>query len=74
MLKAGFGEDFLRSKPVFVFEQESEVSGERKFDVYYPQTPDLFHRYVVSLNNEIRVITMMRVSKAFQRWVAGQRA
>jgi len=63
--------DLREGRPVLVFEQESEVAGERKFDVYYLQKPGYFHRYVISLNNELRVITVMRTSKDLQKRVAG---
>lgn len=56
---------------VKVVEQKAEKTGERKFDVYFLQKPGLFHRYVVCLNNLIRVITLMRVSRTLQKIVSG---
>ena len=66
-----FEADLFDSFPLAVFEQESEFEGERKFDVYYPQKAGYFHRYVITLNSELRVITLMRVSKELQDFVAG---
>jgi len=64
---AVFENDLKNEKPVVVLEQESEIAGERKFDVYYLQRGDLFHRYVFSVNDEIRLITLMRTSKSIQK-------
>lgn len=64
---AVFENDLKNEKPVLVLEQESEQAGERKFDVYYLQRADLFHRYVFSINDEIRLITLMRTSKSIQK-------
>jgi hypothetical protein len=62
--------DLLNSVPAVVIEQESEVKGERKFNVYYFQREGLFHRYVVCINSQIRVITMLRSSKKLQGLLA----
>ncbi len=61
-----FENDIYKSEPAVVIEKESETAGFRKFDLYYHQTQDYFHRYVVVLNDYIRLITLMRVSKAKQ--------
>lgn len=70
---SAFLQDLKEQEPLLVFEQESEVSGERKFNLYYLQRPGLFHRYVVSLNNQLRIITLMRTSKDIQKFVAGDK-
>ncbi len=62
-------EEILTKEPQNIEEQKSPVEGERQFSVYYKQNGDKYHRYVVALNNVIRVITMMRISKDLQsRW------
>ncbi len=62
-------EEVLLKEPEIVEEQKSNVGGERQFDVYYKQDNDKYHRYVLALNNAIRVITMMRISRNLQsRW------
>ncbi len=67
---AVFEEDLARNEPVLVLEEECETAGERKFDVYYRQAAGLFHRYVICLNNKIRLITLLRTSKDVQKKVA----
>ena len=64
---AVFENDLQNERPVLVLEQESENAGERKFDAYFLQKGDLFHRYVFSMNDEIRLITLMRTSKSVQK-------
>ncbi|OIO25250.1 hypothetical protein AUJ14_04505 [Candidatus Micrarchaeota archaeon CG1_02_55_22] len=66
-------QDLSAGRPVAAFEQESDSPSERKFSAYYLQRPGLFHRYVVTLNNVLRVITVMRTSKELQRIVAGDK-
>ena len=62
-------EEILTKEPEIIAEQKSNVSDERQFNMYYKQDDDKFHRYVVALNNSIRVITMMRISRNLQsRW------
>ncbi len=61
--------EILTKEPDSVEEQKAQLEGERHFNVYYKQDSDKYHRYVVALNNVIRVITMMRISKKLQsRW------
>ncbi len=62
-----FEKDLKGSSPVAIKEQESESTGERKFDLYYLQSGDYFHRYVIVINSEIRLITLMRVSREIQK-------
>lgn len=53
--------------PFFVEEQASEIQGERVFDVYFLQKDEKYHRYVIVINEVLRVITMMRISRDLQR-------
>ncbi|HII38978.1 TPA: hypothetical protein HA318_03165 [Candidatus Micrarchaeota archaeon] len=64
--------DLLHEQPVLVVEQSCETQNERKFDVYYPQSGVYFHRFVIVLNSELRVITVMRTSKDYQKRLAGE--
>lgn len=63
-------DDMLNRTPVMVLEQESGKEGERMFDLYYVQSPGVFHRYVACLNDEIRIITVLRTTKDIQKKVA----
>jgi len=65
-----FENDLESGIPVAVFEQESEANHERKFDIYYRQAGDLFHRYILCTNESIRLITLMRTSKSRQKEVS----
>jgi hypothetical protein len=65
-----FENDLEGEVPVAVFEQEPEANHERKFDIYYRQAGDLFHRYILCTNESIRLITLMRTSKSRQKEVS----
>ena len=55
--------------PIHVEEQACDAQGERLFDAYYFQKDEKFHRYVIVINEVIRVVTMMRISRDLQkRW------
>jgi len=56
----------LKGEPVAVVEKQADRKDERMFDLYYHQRGDYFHRYVVVLNDCLRLITLMRVSKSKQ--------
>jgi len=62
-------EEIQTKEPEIVQEQRSTIEGERQFNIYYRQDDDKYHRYIVALNNAIRIITMMRVSRNLQsKW------
>lgn len=65
--------DLLSGRPLIAFEQESESKNERKFNVYYKQSAGYSHRYVIALNGEVRVITVMRISRDMQKLMAGDK-
>jgi hypothetical protein len=65
-------QDIFEKTPLIVLEQDSERKEERKFNVYYPQDAGLFHRYVVAINSELRVITVIRTSKELQKKTMGE--
>ena len=72
--KSAFEDDIKNQRPAIIIEQESEVACERKFDVYYLQAGRTFHRYVIALNNMMRVITLLRTNKDVQRKIADGKA
>lgn len=72
--ESAFEDDIKNQRPAIVIEQESEVVCERKFDVYYLQEGRTFHRYVIALNNLMRVITLLRTNKDIQRRIADGKA
>lgn len=72
LLIDSFKRDIESATPSLIFEQEHEGEEERKFDVYYRQTDDYYHRYIAVLNDCIRLISLMRVSKDVQRKMMGK--
>ncbi len=65
--------DIYSGKPLKILEQKCETPGERKFNLYYLQLPGYYHRYVIVLNDEMRIITVIRTSKDLQKIVAGEK-
>jgi len=55
--------DLLTGEMKSVEEQASEIAGERVFDIHVIGTDGQPMRYVLAINNLIRVITLMKVSR-----------
>ena len=63
----------LAKLPLIVIEKEAEGKGERMFDLYYMQRGEYFHKYVIVLNDYLKLITLMRISKVKQSMMHGKR-
>ena len=58
----------MKESPSIVIEQDSESPDERKFKLYYKSSKEGgFIAYIVSINEDITVITVYRTSKALQK-------
>ena len=64
------GKDLLDNTPVRAVEQKSEYLNERKFDVYYKQIEGVYRRYILAINDQIRLITLMRITSNIQGLIA----
>jgi hypothetical protein len=61
-----FSKDIQR-RPDMVVEQDSEISGQRKFKAYYRSSGKGFMTYVLTINSAIRLITIYRTSRNLQK-------
>lgn len=68
-----FKRDLESGSLILAIEEEAQGEHERKFDVYYRQDGDYCHRYIMVLNDCLRLITLMRVSKGKQLDLLGKR-
>ncbi len=60
-------EEDIRIMPAYVFEEHSEFQDERKFRLYYEIRKGIYRTYVVCINSQIRLITLLRVKKDLQK-------
>ena len=60
-------ENDIKKKPDIIVEQDSEISDERKFKLYYRFERGGFLTYILAMDGEIRVITVYRTSKTLQK-------
>lgn len=68
-----FKRDLDEGELLLAIEEEAEFGHERKFDVYYRQDGDYCHRYIIVLNDCLRLVTLMRVSRGKQLDLIGKR-
>ncbi len=63
-------QDLFGNTPAVVEEEGASSSRERIFRVYYKQTADLYHTYIVAINSCITLITGWRTNKTRQKSLA----
>jgi hypothetical protein len=64
-----FEKDFQEEEPYCVVEQTSETVAERKFKLYYRSHEGGFVVYIISMDGQIRLITVYRTTKSIQEKV-----
>ena len=62
-----FESDLAGSIPHIIVEQYSENPAEQKFKLYYRYPEGGFVAYVISMDGEIRLITVYKVSRSLQK-------
>ncbi|OGJ49878.1 hypothetical protein A2335_01000 [Candidatus Peregrinibacteria bacterium RIFOXYB2_FULL_32_7] len=62
-----FEKDLYENVPHLVVEQPSESPGDRKFKIYYRSPERGFDTYVLSIDGQIRLITIYKTSKTLQK-------
>ncbi|MFH1751098.1 MAG: DUF4258 domain-containing protein [Candidatus Micrarchaeota archaeon] len=66
-------DDLLSNSPTLVIEEDSDDPHKRKFSVYYLQFTGTYKKYIILINDEIRIITAMRTNKNLQSLMAGDK-
>ena len=56
-------------KLVYAKEQESKKSGEEKYDCYFAYSKHLYHRYVLTINRKVIIVTIIKINRDWQKAV-----
>jgi len=56
-------------KLVFAREQEARESDERKFDCYFAYSKYLCHRYILTINRKIIIVTIIKINRDWQKTI-----
>ena len=54
-------------KLVYVKRQEAKRKGEEKYDCYFAYSKSLYHRYVLTINGKILIVTIIKINRDWQR-------
>lgn len=54
-------------KLVYIKEQEAQKQGEKKFDCYFSYSKNLYHRYVLTTNGKVLIVTIIKINRDWQR-------
>ena len=57
-------------KLVYVKEQESEREDEKKYDCYFAYSRHLYHRYVLTINRKIIIVTIIKINRDWQKAIS----
>lgn len=62
-----FMEEINKSIPTLSIEQDYDNPSIRKFRLYFLQTKNYYHTYIITINSEIRLLSAWRPSKIKQK-------
>ena len=54
-------------KLVYVKQQESEKSNKEKYDCYFAYSKHLYHRYILTVNRKIIIVTIIKIDRDWQK-------
>jgi hypothetical protein len=61
-------ENLLNSERLVYFkEQDSQRKHEKKYDCYFAYTKNLYHRYILTLNGKILIVTVIKINRDWQK-------
>jgi hypothetical protein len=52
---------------VYFKEQEAKYEGEAKYDCYFAYSKHLYHRYAVTLNGKVIIVTIIKINRDWQK-------
>ncbi|MBU2616912.1 MAG: hypothetical protein KKB79_02960 [Nanoarchaeota archaeon] len=52
---------------VYAREQDAGKSGKEKHDCYFSQSKNVYHRYILTLNSKIIIVTIIRINRDWQK-------
>lgn len=54
-------------KLVYAKKQESKKSDEEKYDCYFAYSKHLYHRYILTVNRKIIIVTIIKINRDWQK-------
>ena len=54
-------------KLVYAKKQESKYKGEDKYDCYFAYSKHLYHRYALTINAKIIIVTIIKINRDWQK-------
>ena len=54
-------------KLVYVKEQEAMKKGEEKYDCYFAYSKTLCHRYILTINRKVIIVTIIKINRDWQK-------
>jgi len=54
-------------KLVYAKEQEAKYDDEEKYDCYFAYSKHLYHRYVLTINTKIIIVTIIKINRDWQK-------
>ncbi|MEM4331038.1 MAG: hypothetical protein QW273_03465, partial [Candidatus Pacearchaeota archaeon] len=55
------------SRLVYARQQESKKENEEKYDCYFAYSKHFYHRYVLTLNRKIIIVTVIKINRDWQK-------
>jgi len=55
------------TKLVHVKEQDAKYKGEEKYDCYFAYSKHLYHRYALTINAKIIIVTIIKINRDWQK-------
>lgn len=59
-------------KLVYAREQKSEKRDAEKYDCYFAYSKYLYHRYILTVNRKVIIVTIIKVNRDWQRVIEGR--
>ena len=56
-------------KLVYAEEQSHEKQGGKKYNCYFAYSNNLYHRYILTMNGKIIIVTIIKINRKWQRIV-----
>jgi hypothetical protein len=52
---------------VYAQKQEGKYKGEEKYDCYFAYSKHLYHRYILTINRKIIIVTIIKITRDWQK-------
>jgi len=54
-------------KLVYAEQQKAKKAGEEKYDCYFAYSKELAHRYILTINRKIIIVTIIKINRDWQK-------